>query len=61
MPPQQRLSFFFFLLESKIARVAQFLAIDHSGVAALDAHLFMIYSRVKRLGLLQALAAYGSL
>jgi hypothetical protein len=46
-----------FLLKSKIAGVATFLAIDHALRAAFCADLFVINGRVKGLGLLQALAA----
>lgn len=48
-----------FLIEAKIAGVAIFLAIDHALCATLYAGLVVINSRVKRLGLLQALAADG--
>jgi hypothetical protein len=46
-----------FLLESKIAGIAVLLTVDHTLCAALAADLFVIYGRVQRLGLLQALAA----
>jgi hypothetical protein len=46
-----------FLLESKITGIAIFLAIDHTLLTAFAADLFMIYGRIQRLGLLQALAA----
>jgi hypothetical protein len=47
-------------LKSKVARIAIFFAIDHALGAAFYADLVVIYGRVKRLGLLQALAADGS-
>jgi hypothetical protein len=46
-----------FLLEPEIAGMAIFLAVDHALRAAFYADLFVIYGRVKGLGLLQALAA----
>lgn len=47
-----------FLLETKIAGMTEFLAIDYARVAAARAVLVVIYCGIQRLGLLQALAAY---
>ena len=49
--------FFFIIIESKIARIAVFLAIDNALRATFCTDLFMVYRRIQRLCFLQAFAA----
>jgi hypothetical protein len=53
----QRRLFLFLLCKTEIAGVAKCLAIDYSGVAAVFTILVVLYGRVERLCLLEALAA----
>ena len=55
--PQPRL--LLFLLEAEIAGMAECLAIDNAGVAAVGTGLVVVNCRIQRLGFLQALAANG--